>query len=422
VNGQLETQFNVKPGTGTGFRVGFEPDTAQYRVKISQANLHLYSLLKDLGTPDEELEKAWGPEIFNANRAKYDSRVFDKAYDRLVAKKLRKPDATPEEKVVALKAALEAARIHARVAQKNLPNMFNEKIAAEWEARWQGKQAMEKIAAAREDAMEFAPDLTPAEVFEDFAEKEAAVQPAAADAYIIKGNPEVMKNNMEDYDKFYNSVADVLKAKGMTVAFDAGEPDTLPPGGKLWVGHSRGADRLRFAPKGVSTLRLDDYEPQETRDAQSAAYSKLMQDLGVKSIAEIPVDKRPAPGPEHYTLNEQAIEALNKLELPPKSNQEQLALLIKAKMHSDAKRYGEKKRIMAAMLHKNPQDFIVDSDGHMSGITHLATGFKMHVPRNIIPAKVKRVFEEDANDDDDESGLYVNKAAADELREDYDNL
>ena len=167
-NGELETQFNVKPGTGIGFRVGFEPETTQYRVKISQANLHMYSLMHDLGTSDEELEKAWGKEIFNANKAKYDSRVFDKAYERLVSVRQKKADKTKEDKVKSMRAALDAAQIHARVAQKNLPNMFNPKVAAEWEAKWQGKQAMEKLAAESIDSIPFEPDLTPKEASETF--------------------------------------------------------------------------------------------------------------------------------------------------------------------------------------------------------------------------------------------------------------
>ena len=159
-NGELETQFNVKPGTGIGFRVGFEPETTQYRVKISQANLHLYSLLKDIGTSDKELEKAWGPEILRANQMKYDARVFDKAYDRLVSARQKKTDKTREDKVNSLKNAFEAAQIHARVAQKNLPNMFDPKVAAEWEARWQGKQAAEKAI----DESPFEPDYKPEDI------------------------------------------------------------------------------------------------------------------------------------------------------------------------------------------------------------------------------------------------------------------
>jgi hypothetical protein len=406
-NGELETQFNVKPGTGAGFRIGFEPDTAQYRIKISQANLHMYSLFRDLGIPDAEMEGSWGKEIFKANQAKYDARVLDKAYDRLVPARQKKLDKTKEDKIKAIKAAFEAAQIHARVAKKNLPNMFDPKVAAAWNAQWMGIKA----ASANVDAMEFNPDLTPDEVYENyfnaeegiksaadmralnqarqlsrqakeaykqktaimvaalakypnefivdengpmagvthlpsgfrihvphkvvpihirrvFAEAEepdsteaelhtipayakAAMEvPATPDAYIIKGNPEVMGEDKPKYDAFYNSVADVLKAKGLSVGFDDGLAHTLPPGGKYWVGHSRGIGRLRFAPEGVKTLRLDDFEPEETRRANEESAAKVMKELGVSSFADVPVAKRRAPGPEHYTLNEAAIKAL----------------------------------------------------------------------------------------------------------------
>jgi hypothetical protein len=263
-NGELETQFNVKPGTGVGFRVGFEPETTQYRVKISQANLHMYSLLHDLGVPDAELEKSWGSEIFNANKSKYDSRVFDKAYDRLVSTRQKKLDKTAQDKVNSVKTALDAAQIHARVAQKNLPNMFNPKIASEWQAQWQGKQAAEKLI----DDIPFEPDLEPEQVYENY--------------------------------------------------FD--------------------------------------------------------EEMDVKSAAD-------------------------------------MRALMQARKHSaQAKEeYKKKTAIMAAALARYPEEFIVDQDGRMSGITHLPTGFRIHVPKEIIPQGVKRVFQED--EDEDVYGLH--KGAAD---------
>lgn len=274
-NGELETQFNVKPGTGVGFRVGFEPETTQYRVKISQANLHMYSLLKDLGTPDEELEKAWGKEIFNANRAKYDSRVFDKAYERLVSTRQKKLDKSPQDKIASVKAALEAAQIHARVAQKNLPNMFDPKVASQWEAQWQGKQAAEKAI----DEMPFNPDLEPEQVYSNY--------------------------------------------------FDEEE--------------------------------------------------------GIKSAAD-------------------------------------MNALMQARQHSaQAKEeYKKKTAIMAAALARYPEEFIVDQDGRMSGITHLPSGFRIHVPREVIPKGVKRVFQEDEEEDTEiKSAAIKDLQTADEFAPDY---
>lgn len=256
-NGELETQFNVKPGTGVGFRVGFEPETTQYRVKISQANLHLYSLLRDIGTPDKDLEAAWGADIFKANQSKYDARVFDKAYERLVPARQKKLDKNKEDKVKSIRAALDNARIHSRVAQKNLPNMFNPKVASEWQARWEGKQAAEKAV----DNMPFAPDFTPEEVLADYIDEDANVKSAA--------------------------------------------------------------------------------------DMQAMIRARQ--------------------------LSEKAKEL-----------------------------YRQKSTIMAAQLHRNPAEFIVDQDGRMSGITHIPTGFRIHVPKELIPVGVRRAFSTWEGDDDDE--------------------
>lgn len=131
-SGELETQVNVRSGTGTAFRVGLEPSTSQYRMRVQSANLHLYSLLRDLGESDEKLSKTWGPEVLEANRAKYDSRVLDKAYERFVSKWNRVENPSREEKARAVKEALEHSQVHARVARRNVPNMFDRTKAAEW--------------------------------------------------------------------------------------------------------------------------------------------------------------------------------------------------------------------------------------------------------------------------------------------------
>lgn len=179
-NGHLETQFNVRPGTGKGFRVGFEPDTAQYRLRISQANLHLYSLLKDMGTSDDDLKKRWGEDVWAANAAKYDSRVFEKAYQRLVPNRLRKAEATPQEKAAAIQDAMNAASINKYVVAKNLPGMLSTKQASEQRAVWAGRHAVKEAAEKALNSIPFTPDFTPDECIESawtFAfEKRAAME------------------------------------------------------------------------------------------------------------------------------------------------------------------------------------------------------------------------------------------------------
>lgn len=333
-NGELETMFNPKPGTGAGFRIGFEPEAAQYKVKIGQANLHLYSLLKDIGTSDKELEEAWGKDIFDANRLKYDARVLDKAYDRLVTTKQKKLDQTPDDKIKSIKAALDGMQIHARVAQKNLPNLFNPKIASEWNAKWAGQQAMEKVAAEREASMPFEPDLTPDQIYGDFLTKEAIVK----------------------------------KVDGK------------------WLLYTKDMSRVLGTHDSAQDAYKQEYAIQKSQEAKKKA-----------AVVTEPADAEPV--------------------IPP-TNKEKLKLLLKAKEHSDHKQYGEKKKIMALLMHHNPAEFIVDSGGRMSGITHVPTGFRMHVPRNIIPSGVQRVFEEQNDDDDDIAGLYQSKFASED--EDFD--
>jgi hypothetical protein len=163
-NGGLETQFNVRTGTGTAFRVGFEPDTSQYRLRVQQANLHLYSLLHDLGVPDEHLGESWGPEVLAANQRKYDPRVFDKAYARFVSKRVQNPDAEHADKVIHLKEALEAAKIHAGVARRTLPNLFDISKAASWRKQQARMDLEEEF--VKNSSQSFAPDYSPDELTE----------------------------------------------------------------------------------------------------------------------------------------------------------------------------------------------------------------------------------------------------------------
>jgi len=123
-NGELETQFNVRPGSGTNFRVLFRPEDSQYRLSVQQSELHLYSLLKDLGVGDEELKKRWGDAVFAANSQRYDSRVVDKAYERLVPRWARKPEAARDDKIAAVKDALGQSQVHERVAKRHLPGFY----------------------------------------------------------------------------------------------------------------------------------------------------------------------------------------------------------------------------------------------------------------------------------------------------------
>jgi DNA-directed RNA polymerase beta subunit len=188
-NGQIETQFNVRPGSGNTFRVGFEPDTAQYKLDIHNSNLHMYSLLHDLGIPDEQLAQSWGSEILEANKQRYDKRVFDKAYAKLVPRFLKEEDADHARKTELIKLSLERAKIHEKVARRNLPNLFDQVKSAEWRTKWEAKKIAIEMAENELAQIEFAPDLPPDELIKSAAEF----------------NPDLTVDEMQDsYDQLFN--------------------------------------------------------------------------------------------------------------------------------------------------------------------------------------------------------------------------
>jgi hypothetical protein len=74
-------------------------------------------------------------------------------------------------------------------------------------------------------------------------------------AVIIKGNPKFIHNNAAA-TKFYDELRSLLELEGFSVSFDAGKPYSVPKEADLWVGHSRGVDRLEFAPEGTMTVAM----------------------------------------------------------------------------------------------------------------------------------------------------------------------
>lgn len=111
-----------------------------------------------------------------------------------------------------------------------------------------------------------------------------------ASAILIKGNPEHLEKNKEVSEEFYDELIKLLKNIGYSVNTDAGEPYTEPPKANVWLGHSRGMDRLRFADKDTKTIRIDDYLDEDH-------YDKLSGNLN----------------PSHYKITPNLLAAINEL-------------------------------------------------------------------------------------------------------------
>lgn len=173
-NGQIETQFNVRPGSGNSFRVNLDPETGQYRLNVGGSTIHMYSVLKDLGVDDETLQNRWGKEIWEANSAKYDKQAINKAYNKLVPRFMKDPnkEPSPEERKEYINNALNGIMVHERVVRKTLPNMFDMNKAAEWNNE-------RTILEAFESQIPFAPTLSPEEALESLYDSDPGIQKLA---------------------------------------------------------------------------------------------------------------------------------------------------------------------------------------------------------------------------------------------------
>jgi DNA-directed RNA polymerase beta subunit len=80
--GEVETQFNVKPGTGRGFHVRLEPATGIFKIAVEQSNVPLVPLLKAMGVTDKDMIQAWGAELYESNLKKSDPKAVAKLYER----------------------------------------------------------------------------------------------------------------------------------------------------------------------------------------------------------------------------------------------------------------------------------------------------------------------------------------------------
>lgn len=82
----------------------------------------------------------------------------------------------------------------------------------------------------------------------------------ALSATVIKGNPSFVQGNPLA-EEYYSKISAHLKSLGVTkVTLDEGAPYTRPPLSDVYIGHSRGVDRLQYVRnrRGSSSVSLGD--------------------------------------------------------------------------------------------------------------------------------------------------------------------
>ena len=96
--GDYEAFYNVRPGTGTQFKMMFNPETTQFELKARGRTIPAYPVLRAMGVSDEQLEKSWGKDIFEKNRDINEDRALESAEYAFVPSytKDNKPEDSPQ--------------------------------------------------------------------------------------------------------------------------------------------------------------------------------------------------------------------------------------------------------------------------------------------------------------------------------------
>jgi DNA-directed RNA polymerase beta subunit len=66
---EVSAQFNIKQGTGAGFNMLLNPKTGLFTIRRGTTNAPAYTVLHDMGVSDEQMQEAWGKDIFEKNRS-----------------------------------------------------------------------------------------------------------------------------------------------------------------------------------------------------------------------------------------------------------------------------------------------------------------------------------------------------------------
>lgn len=90
-------------------------------------------------------------------------------------------------------------------------------------------------------------------------------------AVLITGNPKYIANNPLAIN-YYDEIEQFLKKQGVVVLRDPGNDYTCPPKADFYIGHSRGAGRIRCMKKGEEYRFLRFGDPDGFIHPEDAAW------------------------------------------------------------------------------------------------------------------------------------------------------
>jgi DNA-directed RNA polymerase beta subunit len=119
-NEELESFVNVAKGTGSTHRYVFNPQNSQFYFNSGNSRIPLVSLLRTLGTSDDDIRAAWGDEIATKNFRVKDAKALPKLFEKLANRDELKAGATmtDADRANVIRAAVARMQIDPWVAKR----------------------------------------------------------------------------------------------------------------------------------------------------------------------------------------------------------------------------------------------------------------------------------------------------------------
>ena len=77
-NGEIESHANVLPGKGVSHRYFLDPEKGVFKLRLGQGTVNLMPLLKAMGASSQQIQEAWGPELYQSNYNSDDGAEYKK--------------------------------------------------------------------------------------------------------------------------------------------------------------------------------------------------------------------------------------------------------------------------------------------------------------------------------------------------------
>jgi hypothetical protein len=99
-NGDIESHINPKTGTGPAHRFFLDPEKGVFKIKVKQGTVGLLPLLKIMGVTNQELNEAWGTDLYTTNQKSDNATEYTKLRSKfLSAAELQQPVAEQDQRL-----------------------------------------------------------------------------------------------------------------------------------------------------------------------------------------------------------------------------------------------------------------------------------------------------------------------------------